>query len=318
MRVVALEEHYADAEVDAALGRRLGGPIGAALSMSVERRIAEMDTAGIHQVVLSLAPPGLQGVTGSNASVLAREVNDRLADNIKAGEGRLGGFAALPTIDPVAAADELARCVEVLGFHGALINGPTGGKFLDAPEFRPILKRAENLGVPIYIHPSDPLAPVRESYLEPYATTHPMFGRAGWGYTIETGTHAMRVVLSSVFDDCPDLQMVLGHLGETIPFLLCRIDEALARDTPMKNFAEVFRAHFHITTSGFFSDAALACCLAELGSDRVMFSIDSPFASTAAGMSWLRNLDLDAEVKTQIAAGNADRLLRTGTGGELN
>ncbi|MGD2134240.1 MAG: amidohydrolase family protein, partial [Maricaulaceae bacterium] len=170
MRVVALEEHYTDAEVEAAIGRRLGGPIGTALQLSVEDRIAGMDAAGLDLAVLSLAPPGLQGVTEPTAPDLARAVNDRLADDISVAAGRLGGFAALPTAVPAAAADELTRCVEELGFCGALINGPTGGAFLDAPEFRTILKRAADLRVPIYIHPSDPLAPVRETYLEPYAT----------------------------------------------------------------------------------------------------------------------------------------------------
>jgi 2,3-dihydroxybenzoate decarboxylase len=223
--------------------------------------------------------------------------------------GRLAGFATLPTADPASAADELRRATGELGLKGALINGPVMGRFLDHEDFDPILKAAAELRVPLYLHPDEPMAAVREAYLEPYATTHPMFRQAAWGFTIETGTHAIRLVLSNAFERHPDLQIILGHLGETIPFLLVRIDEALSRNTPMKNFAEVFRAHFHVTTSGFFSDAALACTIAELGADRVMFSIDTPFASAEAAVQWMDGLPQDEETLRNIAYGNAARLL---------
>lgn len=305
--LIALEEHYTDPAL--APAGALSGPLAAALTMDDAARIAGLDAAGIAVQVLSLAPPGLQGIAAPEAAEAARGANDRLAARVAASGGRLAGFAALPTADPAAAEAELARAVEELGLPGGMIHGPTAGRFLDAPEYRPLLARAAALKVPLYLHPSDPLGPVREAYYAPYDQTHPMFLRAGWGYTVETGTHAMRLVLGRVFEDCPDLQVILGHMGEGIPFLMDRIDEALARDTPMKNFAAVFRAHFHVTTSGFFSDAALACCLTQLGPERVMFSVDAPFASTDAGTAWIRDTPLAPAVRAMICAGNARRLL---------
>jgi 2,3-dihydroxybenzoate decarboxylase len=181
---------------------------------------------------------------------------------------------------------------------------------MDDVAFDPVFARAAALGVPLYLHPSEILPSVRGAYFDPYAATHPMFIRAAWGYTIETGTHAMRLVLGGVLDRHPGLQVILGHLGEGIPYLLERIDEALSRDTPMKNFREIFTRNFHVTTSGFFSTPALRCCMEELGADRVMFSIDAPYASAESGMQWLRGLQLDEAIKTGIAGANARRLLR--------
>lgn len=307
--LVALEEHYSDPGIDARLGRRGTGPVAEALAAGVDQRIRRLDRLGIAVEVLALAPPGLQGIVSSDAPGCARGANDRLANMVASSGKRLAGFAALPTIEPEAAADELSRCVEVLGFVGAMVHGPTAGLFLDDPRFDPIFARAEALKVPIYVHPSEIMPDVRDAYFEPYAQSHPMFVRAGWGYTIETGTHAVRLVLSGLFDRFPELQIILGHLGEGIPYLINRIDEALSRDTPMKNFRDVFARHFHITTSGFFSDNALACCMKEMGVGRVMFSIDAPFASEEAGVRWFANLDVDSTVKHSIAAGNARQLL---------
>lgn len=307
--LVALEEHCSVAEVEEAIGRSPSGPIADALGRSVADRLAFMDEVGCAFQVLSLAPPGLQGVLGAEAPAVARRANDALAAAVAQAPSRLAGFAALPTAAPKAAADELRRAVLEKGLRGALVNGPTDGRFLDHESFGPILAAAAELKVPIYLHPGEPMAEVREAYLEPYATTHPMFRHAAWGYTIETGTHAMRLALSDAFERHPDLQVILGHLGEAIPYLLVRIEEALARNTPMKNFGQVFRAHFHITTSGFFSDAALACALAEMGPERIMFSIDTPYASAEAGVRWFRSLQLEEATLRKIAYANAARLL---------
>lgn len=310
--IVVLEEHYADAELSARLGRPLAGPLASGLTQDVEARVARLDRLGIATEVLALAPPGLQGLLTADAALVARGVNDRLAAMVAGAPGRLAGWAALPTADPVAAADELARCVETLGMVGAMIHGPTGGRFLDAPEFAPILSRAAALGVPLYLHPSDILTPVRESYFEPYTATHPMFLRAAWGYTIETGTQAMRLVMAQAFDRHPGLRLMLGHLGEAIPYLMARIDESLARDTPVKNFRAVFTQGVTVTTSGFFSTPALECCRAELGLDRILFSIDAPYAPEQTGLDWLRGLDMPDADKAALAGGSARRLLGLG------
>ena len=313
---VALEEHYSDPELDAYRGVVLPDAMAARLRMTPEARVARLDRLGLSMEVLSLAPPGLQGVLTSEAPDVARGVNDRLARYVAQAPDRFAGFAALPTVDPKASAEELKRSVLDLGLVGAMIHGPTDGRFLDHASFEPLFAAAAELGVPLYIHPSEILSPVRQAYFAPYDVTHPMFIRAGWGYTIETGTHAIRLVLSGHLDRHPDLRIILGHLGEGIPFMMDRIDEALARDTPMKTFSEVFRRHFHVTTSGFFSDAALECSQIQLGAERVMFSIDAPYASEEKAMGWLGALDAKAEDMTartrvaDLARSNAIALLK--------
>lgn len=273
-------------------------------------RIQEMDAAGISMQVLSHAPPGLQKVEASTAARLAAGVNDRLHAIVRTAPDRFAGFASLPTGDPQAAAEELERAVVKLGFKGAMIHGLAfGDLFLDNRRFWPIFERAQALDVPIYFHPSDPLPAVKTAYYGDYATTHPMFMRAAWGFTFETGTHAMRLVLSGLFDAYPRLKIILGHLGETIPFLLARIDEALSRDTPMKNFREVFCSHFYVTTSGFFSDPALRCCVDEMGIDRVLFSVDWPYASNTVASDWIQKVAFSDEDRKKIMHGNAERLL---------
>ena len=308
-RVVTLEEHYSDDEVLASYpGAR--GPLAGRLADFTTVRLQEMDDAGISLQVLSHAPPGLQRVPGRDAPGLARRANDRLAAVIASNPSRFAGFASLPTTAPEAAADELERAVTVLGLKGAMVHGLTDDLFLDGRRFWPIFERAAALDVPIYIHPADPLPAVSTAYFGDYARTHPMFLRAAWGFTFETGTQAMRLVLSGVLDAYPKLQLILGHMGEAIPFLLSRIDEALGRDTPMKDFRTQFTRHFHITTSGFFSDAALLCCIQEIGVDRILFSVDWPFASQTKATKWISRFHLSEPDKAKLLHGNAERLLK--------
>jgi 2,3-dihydroxybenzoate decarboxylase len=310
MQVIALEEHYVDSEVQAALGV-VSTPLAAKLADFTSVRLQEMDQAGITRQVLSHAPPGLQRVGGPEAAALASRANDRLAAVVAGAPDRFAAFASLPTADPVAAARELERAVTKLGFKGALLHGMAGGEdFTDDRKYWPIYECAQALDVPIYIHPAEPHADVVRRYYQPYASTHPMFVRAAWGFTVETGTHAVRLVLSGLFQEFPRLKIILGHLGEAIPFLLARIDEALARDTPVKNFREVFTSHFYVTTSGFFSNTALACCTAELGIERVLFSVDWPYVSNTAAANWLAQLPLSEQDKHKIAYQNAERLLK--------
>ena len=272
-------------------------------------RLREMDEAGIDLQVISHAPPGFQRVEASVSAELAIRVNDRLSAIVKRNPKRLAGFASLPTADPDAAWRELKRCIEKLHLKGAIVHGMTGDLFIDDRRFWPIFEAAEKLGVPLYIHPADPHPRVASVYFGDYARTHPMFFRAAWGYTVETGTQAMRLVLSGVLDKHPQLKLILGHFGETIPFLLTRIDEALSRDTPMKSFRELFTRHFYVTTSGFFSDSALLCCIQELGVDRIMFSVDWPYVSNRNGVEWIDRVALNAPDKSKICSENAMRLL---------
>jgi 2,3-dihydroxybenzoate decarboxylase len=313
-RVVTLEDHYWDEELIATWDKAdlFGGPeIEKRLRDLSELRLKEMDEVGIDFQVISHGAPSTQRVSESAAVPLARRVNDRLAAAVAAHPKRLGAFAALPTADPDAAADELARAVEKLGFQGAMIHGLPHGEFLDHPRYRPILARAESLDVPIYLHPALPHRGVFDAYYKDYAAAFPAFVNAGWGFTVETGTIALRLVLSGVFDAHPRLKIILGHLGEAIPYLIWRIDHALARpgQKPMK-FREVFSRHFYVTTSGFFSTPALLLCMMELGVDRVMFSVDYPFVRNPPAVRWLESIPLNDEDKAKIAGGNAERLLR--------
>ncbi|WP_160382542.1 amidohydrolase family protein [Pseudooceanicola pacificus] len=302
-RVIALEEHYAD-DLTAIEGQALINK----LSDVHDIRLPEMDAAGVDVQILSAAPPGMQRPDAS--ADLALQANNRLALLTQEAPDRLMAFAALPTASPSACADELRRAVGDLGFRGALINGTTGGGFLDDPAYLDMFRAAQDLGVPIYLHPGQVVDAVSRAYLAPYDTSHPMFAHAAWGFTIDTGTHAMRLVLSGLFDACPDVQIILGHLGEGIPYLMPRIEEALSRNTPMKNFSEVFTRHFHVTSSGFFSNRSLQLCIDVMGIDRVMFSVDWPYASNSAATDWASHLDLGDDGMSRFLHRNAEALLR--------
>ena len=314
--VIALEEHYWDAELAKHFtGLEAGreGDIPKRLYDLGALRLKEMDDAGVDIQVLSHGAPSTQKLGKDIAVELTRRVNDRLHQTIQANPTRFAGFAALPTADPAAAADELARCVGELGFKGAMLHGlQDGTTFLDDKRFWPIYARAETLGVPIYLHPGLPHAGVIEAYYKEYAKDFPQILRAGWGYTVETATLAIRLVLSGVFDKYPRLTFILGHLGETLPFLVWRADMALGRPgaTREATFRDVFCRQFYVTTSGFFSNPALLTCVMELGIDRILFAVDWPFVANAPGTRWLESVPLSDEDKAKIASGNAKRLLR--------
>jgi predicted TIM-barrel fold metal-dependent hydrolase len=313
--IIALEEHYFDPSWNANLDERHHTPrppipLIKRMEDLGEARIREMDEAGIDLQVLSLNSPGSQGLREDIAVEWTKGANDRLHAAVRNHPTRFAGFASLPTADPKAAADELERAVTKLGFKGGVIHSLTEGPYLDHQRYWPIFERAAALDVPIYLHPAEPHASVMDVYFKDYAKTHPMFIRAGWGFMLETGTQAMRLVLSGLFDKHPGVKFILGHLGETIPFLMERIDESLSRDTPMKNFREVFSGHFYVTTSGFFSDPALQCCIDEIGIDKIMFSVDWPFASNAKGTQWMKNSKLPAADKNKILSENAKRILK--------
>jgi 2,3-dihydroxybenzoate decarboxylase len=241
----------------------------------------------------------------------ARRANDRLAEICARHPTRFAGFAALPTPVPDKAVDELERCVTQLGLKGAMIHGLTNGVFLDDKRFWPILGKAQALGVPLYMHPSLPHPDVMRVYYDDYAKEFPMVIRAAWGFTVETATAAIRLILSRAFESFPDLDIILGHFGETLPFVLWRINQALARSGQGNmNFREQFTRHFHVTTSGAFSTPALVCTMLELGIDRIMFSVDYPYAPNANGRAFLDRLSLAPADMAKLTHGNADALLK--------
>jgi predicted TIM-barrel fold metal-dependent hydrolase len=310
--VIALEEHYWDKELAAhAQTVERNANITERLFDLGEMRLREMDEAGIDVQVLSHGAPSAQMLTGDEAAAIAERVNDRLAAFVKTKPDRFAAFGALATCNPAAAADELERIVTRHGFKGAMIHGLTGGQFLDDKKFWPIFERAEKLDVPIYLHPSVPHPAVMEAYYKDYLKDFPMVIRAAWGFTVETATQAIRMVLSGVFDKYPDLKVILGHLGETLPFLVWRVDQALSRPGAKSiSFRDVFCGHFYLTTSGNFSNPALLCCVQEMGVDRIMFAIDWPFVANPLGTNWVGTIPLCEEDKIKILSGNAKRLLR--------
>jgi predicted TIM-barrel fold metal-dependent hydrolase len=313
-QVIALEEHYFDPEVRT----HVSGLDATTAPRIVERlddlgalRLKEMDEAGIDIQVLSHANPSLQKLDAATAVPLARRVNDRLYDAVQRHPDRFAAFAALPTADPKAAADELERAVTRLGFKGAMIHGLTNGVFHDDIRFWPIYERAQALDVPLYIHPGIPQPAIIETYYKEYIQKYPNILRAAWGFTVETATQGIRLILGGVFDAHPRLKIILGHLGEGLPFYLWRINMGLVRDGAGPTwFRDAFCEHFWITTSGFFSDPALLCCVMEMGIDRILFSVDYPFVENPPGTKWLETLPLCAEDKEKLLNGNVKRLLK--------
>jgi predicted TIM-barrel fold metal-dependent hydrolase len=313
-QVIAIEEHYWDAEVSANLSvADAGGPTALQerlLDMG-ELRLKEMDEAGVDIQVISHAPPATQRMEPEMSVALSIGANDRLADVIATSPDRFAAFAALPTPDPKAAADELERTVTQHGFKGAMIHGLTDGVFFDDKRFWPVFERAQALDVPLYIHPAMPHPAVVDAYYKDYIEDYPGFLTAGWGFTVETATAGIRIVLSGVLDKYPGVKIILGHMGEGLPFLLWRIDSALARPgNKAISFRDTFSEHFYITTSGNFSDPALLCSIQELGVDRVLFSVDWPFVANDPGTEWMESLHLSNEDKDKILNGNAKKLLR--------
>ncbi|WP_191090223.1 amidohydrolase family protein [Histidinibacterium aquaticum] len=312
MKVIAIEEHFWSREFAGHFqGNFDRGPkIMEKLEDVSSGRIADMDEAGIDLQVLSHAPPGGQKLIPEQAVAACQAVNDYLADVVAAQPGRFAAFATLPQAAPEAAADELQRVVEGHGFKGAMLYGPTNGRFPDEPEFWPIFERAARLKVPVYLHPALPDKRVQEAYYATYASSHPDLLGAAWGFGVEAGTLGIRMVLSGVFERYPDLQIILGHLGEGIALQLTRIDESFRRPANAPtDFAGIFRNNFHITTSGFFSDTALRCCIDEMGADRILFAVDWPFVAMKPGVDWFSAYPADDDTKKKIFSANAEALL---------
>jgi 2,3-dihydroxybenzoate decarboxylase len=305
-KTIALEEHFTSPKLRALRGEK-DTPVQRRLDDLGELRIREMDEAGIDLQVISENNPATQNLDAETAVALARESNDLLHEAVRAHPTRFAGFATLPTPDPKAAADELERAVAKLNFKGAMIMGLTHGRFMDDKRFRPIFERAVALDVPVYIHPTPPVKAVMDAYF----TEYPVLAFAPLGFTLETLTHTARLVVSGLFDEFPTLKIIVGHLGETAPFLLWRISDILNERMPReKTFADYYRQHFWLTTSGAFSDAALTCSISEMGVGRIMFSVDWPFQRNLPGRQWLDAAPVSDHDRALIFGGNAANLLK--------
>ena len=310
--VIALEEHYWDEELSGHfIGAEGKSPHIALLKDVGEIRLRAMDEAGIDMQVLSHGAPAAQKLSADICVDVTRRTNERLAEVCARHPTRFAGFATLPTPQPEQAALELERCVKDYGFKGAMIHGLTNGEFHDDRKFWSIFEVASKLDVPIYFHPAVPQAAVMKAYYDDYAQEFPSVIRAAWGFTVETATQAIRLVLSRVFEEHKGLKIILGHFGETLPFLMWRINQALQRPghAPL-SFRDTFGRHFYVTTSGHFSTPALICTMLELGIDRIMFSVDYPFVVNRDGMDWIDTLQISPDDKAKLLGGNAKKLLR--------
>ena len=310
---IALEEHFLCPGFEGYWTSTVGdvdpnilSKVVARLSDFGEQRIKSMDDAGIARAVLGLAGPGVQ-VERDTATAIrnARAANDVLAREVAKRPDRYSGFAHLPMQDAKAAADELERCMRELKFCGAMINGHTNGQYLDHPSLHPFWERAEALGATIYIHPTDPVAPA------PALDGTKGLRRATWEWGFETGSHALRLVFGGLFDRFPRAKVALGHLGETLPFLLWRFDSRakLYGVKLAKPPSQYIKENIAVTTSGMCSAEPLNCTLAALGTDRVMFAADYPFEDAAEAGHFLDTVALDEKVRADIATNNAVRLL---------
>lgn len=318
---ITLEDHFA---IDATLGhsRQFGSHVWDELSRRLldiqDQRLRQMDESDVELMVLSLNAPAVQVVRDVNAAIeLARRANDFLADQVRRRPDRLAGLAALPMQDPDAAAAELQRATKELGLKGALVNGfsELGERddplYYDLPQYRAFWGVVESLGFPFYLHPRNPLPGHLTAYDD-----HPWLLGPTWAFAAETAVHALRLIGSGLFDEHPDLKIVLGHLGEGLPFYLWRIDnrnvwmKAAHKYAARKPVADYFRTHFYLTTSGHFSSPALLNAIAEIGSDRIMFSVDYPFEDVVDAAGWFDAAPISEEDRIRIGRTNALRLFR--------
>jgi 2,3-dihydroxybenzoate decarboxylase len=312
MRVITLEEHYATPAYSKGEGGAFVEDFAAGVAQRIgdieQYRLPEMDATGIDVQVLSLTTPGVQGETNTEDAIHnARTSNDLMAEVVAAHPDRFAAFAAIPTQDPDCAVEELKRAVLDLGFKGVLVNGHTHGVYLDDPRFEPLWEQLAALKVPLYIHPAFSPAPL------PPLEGYPALAGPVWGWGFETASHALRLIAAGVFDRHPDATVLLGHMGEGLPFTLDRLDDrwaVLQHDRPLeKRPSDYIRDNVYVTTAGVESEDPLRCALSALGQDRVLFSVDYPYQSAQSATDFLMSADLDPQTRQALASRNAEKLL---------
>lgn len=315
-RKIALEEHYTTPELDK-MGYVARPTRSDTLFADIERRLVDfdqlrleaMDKAGIDLSVLSVTTPGVQGVPDTTIAIrLAQDANDLLARQVQKRPQRYGGFAALPLQDAGAAATELQRAVKELGFKGALINGQTNGHYLDAEMYLPFWERVQDLDVPVYLHPGD-LADHPAMFAGRPELEGPVFA-----WTAATAAHALRLVFGGTLKRFPKLRIILGHMGETLPYLLWRLDSRwqlqIGHDLPPdERPSTIFKRNFVITTSGVCDPGPLADAIGAIGEDSVMFSVDYPYEDSQVAGTFIDTAPISDAVRAKICNGNAKRLL---------
>jgi predicted TIM-barrel fold metal-dependent hydrolase len=315
---IALEEHFVLAEtIDTSYAVRDLPPATRNRILDLgSGRIANMDRGGLDICILSLTAPGVQGIPQVKEAIArARRTNDYLADNIAKNPKRLKGFATLPLQDPEAAAQELTRCVRDLGFCGALVNGFSqvgegdSAVYYDLPQYRPFWATVQELDVPFYLHPRDPLSARQQCY-EGYR----WLAGSPWGFAVETSIHALRLMASGLFDEYPKLKVIVGHLGEGLSFGIWRVDNRIRRGsgTPKAKLpmSQYLRENFYITTSGNFRTQALTNVILEVGADRVLYSVDYPYEDVVEAREWFDEASISEIDRSKIARANAQKLFR--------
>jgi hypothetical protein len=347
MRTITLEEHFLTKEAIKATDhlRDTGLALSYHEPQLVEKlldigagRVADMDASGINLQVLSLAVCGVEELEASVAVGVAHDTNEQLAVAVRAFPTRFAGFATLALQDPKKAALEFEHCIKKLGFKGALINGTTKGAFLDHPQFTPVLEVAQSLDVPIYIHPAPIPKVVRDTYYGGLPNHRgDVLSIGGWGWHSEVAVESLRLIAAGVFDRFPKLKIIIGHMGENLPFSLARIDGILSRPEASATFtrtldirsandsvnrapdlsrkpADYFHDNFYVTTSGYFTVPPLLLALQVVGSDHMLFSVDYPFVSNIPGRELLNTLStkipMSQEDIGRLVHGNAERLLK--------
>lgn len=318
---ITLEDHFGVPEtLDTSpyVGTPIWEELRSRLTDMADARLRLMDKAGIELMVLSLNAPGIQSMHISTDAVeAAQRANDYLAASISKRPDRYAGFAALPMQDPEQAARELQRCITEMGFKGALVHGfsqigtPHSTAYYDAAHYLPFWKVVEDLDVPFYLHPRNPLADQAQNY-----RGHPWLMGPTWAFGAETAVHALRLIGSGLFDVCPRLKIVVGHFGEGLPFYLWRIDNhskwmhAPHDYAAKRSVGNYFRSNFYVTTSGHLSTPALLHAMSELGTDHIMFSSDHPFEDMVEAAEWFDAASISETDRARIGRMNAAKLLK--------
>ncbi len=314
---IALEEHFGFSET-VVTGYTSSGTSDISLQLEEigSKRLAEMDRGGVELCLLSLTSPGIQAIPNpSQAISMSRRANDHLAERIAKFPKRFKGLAALPLQDPQAAAQELTRCIKELGFCGALVNGfsqigeADSAVYYDLPQYRAFWATVQQLDVPFYLHPREPLPSRQQAY-----EGHAWLAASAWGFAAETSIHALRLMGSGLFDEYPKLRVILGHLGEGLPFSIWRVDHRVARTGVHPKtklpIGQYLRENFYITTSGNFRTQALTDVMLEVGVDRVLYSVDYPYEDTGEAAEWFDHVPIAEPDRVKIAYANARRLFR--------
>jgi predicted TIM-barrel fold metal-dependent hydrolase len=321
---LSLEDHYQTPDTLESAAKYATGSKEAWQTLSsnlldlTKQRVEQMDRTGIELSILSLAP-GVEGIYDTKRAVqVARRSNDVVADAMTKHPDRFRSFAALPLQDPDEAIKELIRCVKELGFVGALISGfsqigeEDTSYYLDLPMYRQFWAEVETLDVPVYLHPREPLSSQRKAY-----EGHPWLLGAAWAFGVETATHALRLIASGLFDEYPRLNIILGHLGEMLPFTIWRFEHRQVVDPRGMNLKKkpslYFYENFYVTTSGNFRTQALINTILEMGADRILYSTDYPYESMVECEEWFRSIDISLEDQIKIGRLNTMKLFKLGT-----